>query len=335
MKPERVRQAAEEADQQIRALQSVPTEGDASATGDDGGDKPTADPAATSGDDPGLDTGAAAADPTPPAPSAEMETMRAEMEKAVQRHRTLEGMFRAQKQQLDQYESQVAELKRSLDEAKASQSEPPVEPASNTASQDDVRLFGEDLVGFVQRISTAAAAQAVNALKEDMQELKSGLDRTSQLSTLTAQERFENKLSELAPSWRKLDADKEFIDWLAANGAVKTGFDSAVSTLDHQAVAEVFNLYEKLTGTAAAPAKDTKAQRQKELEQQAAPPKARQTAAPAIDSAADDVWTRSEIEQVYRTRRGRNGEQLTPEQWVALEREIAAAQGSGRVDFNR
>jgi len=323
MKPQSVRSAAEAVDRQIQAMKDGATDGDAANNDNAAQDaEANSEPAPAAADETPSDAAAPAA-----ASADDVERLEAELAKSTQRYKSLEGMFRAQNQQIDQYKAQMTQLQEQLDAA--ANSTPPAAPEP-AVSQDDVRLFGEDLVSFVQRASKAAAHEAVDAIRTELSDVRKEVSSTAQQTQQSAQARFESQLDASVPTWRELDTDPAFIEWLQNNAAIHRGFNASVSSLDAKAVASVFELYTSLTAT---PKSDSAKQRKQELAAQVAPPKGKQ-GTKVTDPPADE-WTRSEIEQVYRTRRGRNGEDLTPEQFAALEREIALAQVRGQVDFSR
>lgn len=327
MKPARIKQAAEQVDEQIRALSAVPTEspeadGEPSpvASGDHSETNPTEpEPTPAHGGDAGDDEAARL--------RAELDALRAEKEKAEQRWRTLDGMIRAQNEQVKQYKEQLDELKAATTAPAAEQK--PAEPAY---SQDDVALFGEDMVKFVERVGSAAVRAEIAALRAELAELREGVTKTTQVSEATAKERFEAKLGELAPNWQTLDADEQFITWLRSNPAIGQSFASGVNALDYKSVAEIFNLYGKLVGADTPAVKPN--DRKQRLEEQVAPPKARQPSAAAAEAPAETVWALSEIKELY-TSRTHKGRKLSKDEFEKLERAVAEAQSQGRVDFSR
>jgi hypothetical protein len=226
---------------------------------------------------------------------------------------------------LQTYKERVKEL----------ESAPAAEPETPTQSwsEDDEDAFGTDLVKYIHSAAASAVDRAVAPLRDQLAALQPQVEQTTKQTAQTAHERFETKLGELVANWRALDADQGFIDWLQSRPAIHTTLANAVRMHDAEAAAEIFQMYEGLSK----PAPDPKAlKRQQELEAQAAPPRNREPS-PASDMDADDApqWTLSEIHRVYSQKVGRDGRKLTPDEFAALEREIAAAQAQGRVDYGR
>jgi len=330
MKPERVRAAAAEADRKILEM-AQKNQGQAPG----GADEPE--------DDGSPDVREAAQEPEqqaadqPPSDKpgssdsekdAEIERLQKELDKANQRYRSQDGMLRARDQELQKLSQRLEEMERRQEQAQSQPAEPP-QPAWSDKDED---AFGTDLVKYIHDVAARVAREAVGSLPQDVADLKSGLSKTTEMTAVSAKDSFEAKLTKLAPEWRSLDQDQAFIAWLEDRPTLHKTFHAAVQGLDAAGVADVFNTYSELAGTRTKSKSD---RRREELEQQAAPRKQRQSAPAPAEAAPEDVWALSEIQQVYRTKRGRDGRQLTPEEWDALEREIAAAQAQGRVDYQR
>lgn len=315
-KPAAVRKAAEEADRVIQGLQAVQESEAEPANGETpAADEPTPAPSAEAGAPPSQ----------PPTSNSEIEAMREELEKANQRWRTLDGMIRAQNAELQTYKERVKEL----ESAPAAEPETPAQ----SWSEDDEDAFGTDLVRYIHSATSSAVDRAVAPLRDQLAALLPQVEHTTKQTAQTAQERFEAKLGELVENWRVLDADQGFIDWLQSRPAIHTTLANAVRMHDAVAAAEIFQMYSGLSQ----PAPDPKAlKRQQELEAQAAPPKNRQPG-PSSSMDADEApqWTLSEIQRVYKQKVGRDGRKLTPDEFAGIEREIAAAQAQGRVDYGR
>lgn len=337
MNPASVKAAANRADDLIRSLQPVSTP---PATEGDTADLP-ADVSVGEGASTPID--AATDEPpvvveTPAAPLAAAEPdlehrlrdTESALEKAESRWKTLDGMIRAQNQQIEYYQNLLANVQQPAQgEATA---ETAAGAAKTTFTQSDVDQFGEDWVEFVHRVAREIARAEVSALSTDMAGLKGTVQKNQKVVELTAQDHFERQLDELAPSWRTLDADAQFIEWLKGSRVSAAGFTQGVESLDHDAVAEVFNMYAQLhPPVSVSTAKVDK--RQQQLEAQVSPGKARQTPTAARSTKEEKIWPLSEIKAVY-TRQSSKGTRLPADEFSALERVIADAQKEGRVDYN-
>ena len=331
MKPESVKAAAQRADDVIRSLSAVPADAGAPPVDED-------DDTLLSGDD-DTTTIATADDDRLEPPAApvvaqatdleqRLKDTEAALQKADNRWKTLDGMIRAQNQQIENYQQLLANVP-------AADSQPPAGQsggAPTTFTQSDVDQFGEDWVEFVHRVAKEIVRAEVGRLSTDMAGLKGTVEQQQRTVAVTAQERFEMKLDELAPGWRKYDADDKFIDWLRASRVNSAGFSQGVESLDHIAVAEVFNAYAQLTAPSPAAA-NAQGKRQRQLEAQVSPGKSRQSPPAVSADTAEKNWTLSEIRSAYARQTNRDT-RLPRNEFSALERDISKAQKDGRVDYN-
>ena len=335
MKPERVKQAAEETDRRIRELsapqgeqQSEPTaESPANETGPD---LTVVDDA--SSEPPAQDEPPAVRQEEPPPEADEDTDLKERARVAEARWKSADGMLRAQNQQIEQLRDLLAQVQ----DHNNSRAQEPAEPQKPSYTDNEVNAFGQDMVEYVHEVAKTIATQMIGPIQDELKALKGTVDKTSEVTHLTAQERFDTKLDQLSPSWRKLDADDSFIDWLKENTAMQRVFADGVKALDHATVANVFNSYEKLTGKSEEVKTAKRQTRNTDLEAQVAPEKTRQAAAPAAEARDQKIWTVSEIAGVYKNRRvgGTREKAMSAEDFAALEREIALAQTEGRVDLN-
>lgn len=333
MKPASVKAAASKADDLIRSLQNgqAPENTDETVadTVDDGAEADVIE--------------LAEADETPPAeppkqPAAadsdlkkRLEDTETALQKAEQKWKTLDGMIRAQNQQIENYQQLLANVQ--VPQKTAADDTGGEGSPKKTFTQADVDQFGEDWVEFVHRVAHEIVRKEVRALASEMDGLKGTVAQQQKTVALTAQERFEMKLDELAPEWRAHDADEGFLEWLRGSRVNSAGFTQGVETLDHEAVAEVFNAYTKFK--APAPAVQEKADKRKQkLEAQVSPGKARQVSPASRAAPEEKIWTMSEIKQAYAAQKDR-ATRLAANEFSALEREIADAQKEGRVDYTR
>ena len=165
--------------------------------------------------------------------------------------------------------------------------------------------------------------------------MKETVAATSQRQEVTANELFERKLTELAPGWEALNEDAAFLVWLKNRPVFGNAILAAGQALDHEGAAEIFNTYTRLNTQIEVMVKAPAADRQAELEAQIAPGKARQQPLEQQSAAEDKTWALSEIQEVYRKKQSRSGKPAyTTEEFATLDREIAAAQRDGRVNYN-
>lgn len=289
--------------------------------------------ASQTGEDQGQD--GAPADPAPSGQEAPQELPREETAD-YWRHKfkSLDGILRRKDTELDQMRDMLAAMQQSVQNIEQSQNARQPEPETPLVTKDDEQTFGSDLVDMVRR----AAQDTVRSLKGELMEtlsneyrgLKDQVHEVSNSVQLTAKERFEQKLDDHDPSWRKLDSDPQFIEWLQASPTRAREWASAVKALDHEAVAEKFDTYKLLTQQKRDREEAPKNDKRRQLEKQVAPGKSRSVPSEQPDPDDRKTWTSSDIARAFSERK-----KYSPQEWAKMEREIFAAQQEGRVDYSR
>lgn len=179
--------------------------------------------------------------------------------------------------------------------------------------------FGEDLVTFVERMVTQRAAPAPQPDDSKVQNLDERLSRFEQEQQQDAQARFWVALERAVPTYREVNADPEFHQFLAqfdpSTGKQRQQvLTEAQQALDAKGVADIFALYLNQTPAAKPGIPD----------EQVEPRTTRATDAPQ----GKRRWSRAEISQFYRDKTaGRYG----ADEAERLEADIFAAQQEGRV----
>lgn len=326
MSTARIKQDAEKADQMIRGFSDQQEPGD-------GAQEPPAEPeegnehqeaaddqgAAATGDDQGQTSGDDGA----------QDTARKDDEPDWEhRYRSLNGMLRQRDQKIEQLYEMIA----AMSTAQAQQSQQPQEdPAEQPlVSKDDETAFGSDLIDLVRRVTREEFNVLRKGFMEELQGLKGQVQQVETSVKQTASEKFEAELDKRVPSWRNIDADPKFIEWLQSSPVRNQQFVQAVQKLDHVAAGDLFEMYGQMTGQAQQQKTEAKQSRRQELEKQVAPGKSRKVSTP--DHSAEDkkTWTRSEIARFYADKRN-----MDPKEFARQEKDVFAAQAEGRVDYSR
>lgn len=330
----RIKQDAERADQMIAEMGKQPAAG-ADTTAQDSANDVGAEEAVVvdQGDAGAVDQGVVV--DTGAAPSADetgtdtVEELREQLEKSEQRYRSLDGMIRSRDKQINQLHELLAAMQQqggAPRSAPAGEDEPAAEVLVNA---EDEKAFGSDLVDMARRAAREEGQRVLAAVQRELAELKQVVTTVSSTTADVAKDKFHAQLDKAAPDWRTLDTDPAFIDWLQASMARQRVFGEGVQTKDVEAVAYLFNEFAKMQKPAVvqAPVKDARAQ---QLERQVAPGKSRTTGTPVVTDGAKKTWTRSEIASAYA-----NKKQYAADEFARMERDIAAAQREGRVDYSR
>jgi len=321
----RIKKAAAEADQLIQGLREVPSEPEAQAA--PSAVAPETDQgvrADTTPTDPVMETGEL--DHAPSVDSAGTD-WRNEAQLWEQRYRSLNGMIQSRDKQIQQ----LHELLASMQQERGAPQQQPGAPVEALITKDDEDSYGADLVDMARRAGRQESLQLINELKTELAAMRESLQGVSQFTQKSVKEKFEAKLDVVTKNkWRNVDRDPAFIDWLKASNARYKVFSAGVQELDADTVAEFFNEYVKLATPASTVATQPNQSRQAELEKQVAPGKSKAGAAPISQAGDMKVWTRTEIAQLYANKR-----KYAADEFNKLERDVAAAQREGRVDFNR
>jgi hypothetical protein len=264
----------------------------------------------------------------------------------AQRWRSLQGVYNAQKRQLDETHQRLANM-----EQLVAQMQMPATAAPKQAkhvTDKDVTEYGADMVEFARRVSR----EEVVPLAQAMQHLMSRIDQlqgvvpmvkqVAQTQAKTAHERFYEALSNRVPDWQKINENARFHEWLMSADPLsglqrQTLLTDAHDNLDLARVASVFDMWKREAGIVTAPAAAgagaaAKSANQSKLEKQIAPGRASAGSAPPTQSQKKQ-WTRSEIAAFFKDKmdgkyKGREAEART------LESDIFLAQREGRVALN-
>lgn len=295
--------------------------------------------------------------PEPPAPTDALADLRRQLERAQNDARTWEGRFRAQEQraqtELEELRRQMAELQDTARRANASEAERSFQSFLNVnpLTQEEIDNYGPDMMAAIQRHAQALVAPALKAQKEmyDSQfaEIKAQLQQGAQTTQQTVTNQFLDSLSREISNWREVDVDPAFAAWLLNDdplyGNRKILFDNAVAERNVSRVARFMKAFLADQGKEAQPpvpqpvpnppAPQAPAEQESiTLADFAAPGRAGPAGA-APQGQQPRVWPLSQIKAFYgRVLRGEY--RSNPTERDAIEREIAAAQREGRVNFN-
>ena len=246
-----------------------------------------------------------------------------------QRYRSLNGMIQSRDRQIQQLHELLAAMQEQQGTATTAQKE--ASTPEQYITKEDEDSYGADLVDMARRAGRQESAALVDDLRREMAEMRAALQGVSQVSRVTVQERFEGKLDKLTKNtWRETDANPEFIAWLQASPARNRVFAEGVQSRDATTVADFFNDFAKLASIEQARMERPMQARMNRLEKQVAPGKSKAGTTPNSQAGEAKQWTRSEIAKLYATKR-----QYSADEFNKLERDVAAAQREGRVDFNR
>lgn len=344
--PEQIRKQAEAVQELYKQLSSEGEQGDA-ADATLGGTAGTAAPAA---DAPAANT---------PAPSPATPEPKAGDEKApediTQKYRTLQGMYNAevprlhaQNRELTGRIQQMEQLLASLSQSAAPRGSPQAAPAAPAAparlvTDKDVEEYGEsiDIMRKVSREELGSLLQRLGKIEGVLQQMQTKVvpqvQAVAQRQAASAEQQFWADLTAAVPSWREVNDNQAFQDWLLTVDPLtgitrQTYLEDAQRALDARRVSAFFRAWLESTGqpavaqstgsaSASTPAKS-------ELERQVAPGRARSVGAPTTNQGK--IYTPEDIKRFFAdVRRGvyKGREQ----ERNRIESDIFAAQRENRI----
>lgn len=323
----RIKEAAQQADDMITELARQKQEGAPEQTSAndeaEGGDSAAGDDQGTTEEEVGVQQGGGSQEGVDTAGSSEFDELKQELETERQRYRSLQGMIRKRDEQINQ----LHELLSGMQQAKETTPQGEQAQAQALLTNEDSQNFGEDMVDMARR----AARQEMQAVQQQLDEIRQQIKGVSQTTEQFTEQSFEQQLDSLTESkWRHLDSDPLFIEWLGASRYRQAIFQQAVNQRDAPTVADTFNEYVREQTRQTEEQDAPKRERREQLRKQVAPGKSRSTSTSNQGEGEQKKWTRSEIASVYA-----NSKQYSKEEFDRLDREIAAAQKEGRVDFSR
>jgi len=313
----RIKQQAEQADQMIREMKQPTVE----EVGQEQEQEENTTPEESVEADQGVSAGE---DQQSQSDGPDAEKLRKEAETWEQRYRSLDGMIRARDKQIQQLHDLIAGMQQA-----PQQSQTAPEESSPLLTKKDEDDFGSELVDMARRAAREEFRSLKNEILSEVSELRQNLQGVNEVTQLTATDRFEMKLDEATgKQWRKLDSDQGFIDWLKGSNARFQVFSTAVQGQDATTVAEFFNEYAEMANQQRTQEEIPKQTRKAEIEKQVSPGKSKSLGTPDSQASGKKVWTRTEIAQTYA-----NKKQYKADEFQQLERDIAAAQREGRVNY--
>ena len=264
---------------------------------------------------------------------ARLQQMEAELQEArkwEQRYRSLDGMIKSRDNQIESLHNLIAGMQQAQANGQQGDSGDGATQESYL-TDEDTRNFGSDMVDMARRAAREEGQQMMSAMRQEIDKLRKELSGVSKTAELSVTDRFESKLDQITEGrWRDLNVDQNFIDWLKSAPARFKVFQAGVQGKDATTVGDLFNEYHRATAAQQQEQERPRQERREKLQKQVAPGKSKSVGNADARSGEKKTWTRSEIASVYA-----NKKQYGASEFNKLEREIAAAQREGRVDYAR
>jgi len=266
----------------------------------------------------------------------------AQEETFEQKYRTLQGMYNSDVPRLTQENRAMSERVQQLENLVSTvQAAPmPVPAAEATApvsllTDDEVEEYGEsiDIMRKVSREIAGEFQQKITDLGAQVAALQGDvIPRVEQLASQQArssEQLFWSQLMKAAPDWREVNDSPDFQSWLLEidplSGVTRQSYlENAQQNMDWQRVAEFFNSWQTLTGTALAQPNRAAS----ELEKQVTPGKGR--ASSTSTTGGKRTYTPKDIADFF-TNVQKGKFQGKEKERNTIERDIFAAQAEGRI----
>jgi len=173
------------------------------------------------------------------------------------KYNVLQGMFDKTRsdnaQRISQLENQISILTTMAQQPAAPTYQETFHPAGATPSDYGMteeqieELGGQEFVDAIGKISAAGAASEIAALRKELGQVQAS-------QTETQEDLFYSRLSELSPSWRAINKDARFDEWLdgdeGLSGIARKNFlTNAYDNRDAEMAARYFNQFAELLPT--------------------------------------------------------------------------------------
>lgn len=256
---------------------------------------------------------------------AELGRMNQRVKEAEQRSSQLEQTLQSFQQKLEALEANKQQ------EAERQQAQ------EYQVTPDEIETYGQDLIDVQRKVAHQVLNDARKvwdverqSLLNRIEELQQSVGNVSQSVGNTVKQQFYSQLAQAMPDWQARNEDPGFLEWLSQpdefSGVQRQMIlNHAADQNDVDRVVRIFQSYKATPGQAESPAPT----RQKELERQVSPSRARGSgASPQADQRGKKVWSQAEIGNFYDgLARGR----YSQEDATKIESEINHAVAEGRV----
>lgn len=241
----------------------------------------------------------------------------------------LQEQLREQGDALNQLQMQLQQLTRVSPHGDFSSAANEVE-----ITDEERDSYGDDLLDVIGKRAMQVVLPEIRRIETMLEEIRRGVVGVSHEVQLTAHEKFIQALDTQHKSWRTLNRDEGFLDWLEERDPFsgqlrKDLLAEAVASHSVDRAIAFFKGYEAEHGVRAEPREPAKRKAETSLEAMAAP--GRRSAAPApVPNDLPEIWLRKDIQAFYAAvnrgeYRGREAE------FDRIEQSIAKAASLGNV----
>lgn len=171
-------------------------------------------------------------------------------------------MFSAESNKLkaanQELERKVNDLATQVQELKATP-----KPTAPPADANDIATYGPEMLDLIERRASEIVAQQLATLTPQLEQTRAQVAEIAQTQYRSEADEFYGELKKAVPDWEQINADEQFIGWLAEVDPMfgvprQQAMNHAGKTMNHAQAASLFNGYKTAFGlnqpAAAAPA---------------------------------------------------------------------------------
>lgn len=267
-----------------------------------------------------------------------MEKANQEAEKANQRWQVLQGMIGKKDEEL----AQMRVILANLQESKASGA-PSIPAPAKLITDKDVEEYGADMIDLIGRRATEIAEmrieQAMAPVYTELTNMRKLIESVGGATDKLAADTFEDALTREVPTWRQINVDPAFIQWLNQedefSGRTKMELlQEAYAKGNLRVTAKFFNSFAAtMAPTEVIPAAQPSVVSEAtpaapSAEEFVSPGTGKTRGTPASQVEKPKTWTRASISALYADKiAGR----ITPEEFAKQEADLFMAQQDGRI----
>ena len=128
------------------------------------------------------------------------------------------------RKEADEFRQQITELQGQIRSLQAAPSASAEVDLTGLLTPEQIDLLGEDEAKAVARAAMSAAQRvAKEAIEAEIKPLKDAAKDRAEQDVKSRQEAFVDELTALVPTWREVNVDAGFLEWLGANDEEKQG----------------------------------------------------------------------------------------------------------------
>lgn len=258
-------------------------------------------------------------------------------ETAIQKYRTLQGMYNAEVPRLHQQNRELQQRLSSMEQLMATMSAQPTKPANKEAlvTQQDIDDYGDsiEMMRKVAREEFSAYLNKINTIEKSITQVVPQVQTIAQQQRLSSEQQFWADLASAVPNFRQVNDNKQFQKWLLEVDPLtgikrQTYLEDAQRSLDARRVSSFFITW--LGQNSQKSNKPTNSQRS-QLEAQIAPGRSRSSSGNSVNEPR--TYTPQDISNFFSdVRMGKyKGKEQERDR---IERDIFAAQKDGRIVMN-